>query len=90
VPKVGVEPTRPLRTQDFESSASAIPPLRLEDNGEVYLFRRCEQVLQQNPADRPLQDAAILVLENRELASRSARHPANTASSSCPPLKRND
>ena len=29
VPKVGVEPTRPLRTRDFESRASAIPPLRL-------------------------------------------------------------
>ena len=29
VPKVGLEPTRPLGTMDFESIASAIPPLRL-------------------------------------------------------------
>ena len=28
VPKVGLEPTRPLGTMDFESIASAIPPLR--------------------------------------------------------------
>jgi hypothetical protein len=31
VPKVGLEPTRPLGTMDFESIASAIPPLRLCD-----------------------------------------------------------
>lgn len=29
MPKVGLEPTRPLGTMDFESIASAIPPLRL-------------------------------------------------------------
>ena len=29
VPKVGLEPTRVLRPPDFESGASAIPPLRL-------------------------------------------------------------
>ena len=27
MPEVGIEPTRLLRTQDFESSASTIPPL---------------------------------------------------------------
>ncbi len=30
VPEVGLEPTRPYRTMDFESIASAIPPLRHE------------------------------------------------------------
>jgi hypothetical protein len=28
MPEEGLEPTRPLRTKDFESFASAIPPLR--------------------------------------------------------------
>jgi integrase len=32
VPEAGIEPARPLRTLDFESSASAIPPLRLDAN----------------------------------------------------------
>ena len=41
VPKEGLEPSRPLRTLDFESSASAIPPLRLgreTDRWSVFVF----------------------------------------------------
>jgi Phage integrase family len=39
VPKVGLEPTPPLQGPDFESGASAIPPLRL--NAAVRLDSRC-------------------------------------------------
>ena len=31
IPKVGLEPTPPLRGPDFESGASAVPPLRPAD-----------------------------------------------------------
>ncbi len=42
VPEVGLEPTRGLPSLDFESSASAIPPLRLERVKLTYLatFRK--------------------------------------------------
>ena len=39
VPEVGIEPTRLLRTQDFESSASTIPPLGRATAANIQIFR---------------------------------------------------
>ena len=58
VPVVGVEPTRPIRTQDFKSCASAISPHRLVIMEAPTRFELVIKVLQ--TLALPLGDGAVL------------------------------